>query len=292
MTVAARLFVVLTGLLAAGGAAAEEMTPDGAPADWPEPVMDQQIYYFLKTDRLEAQTNEGDGLFVWDAEGWVGGDYNKLWIKSEGEYLFEHNRLEAAEVQALYSRAITPFFDVQAGVRHDFKPDPSRTFGVLGIEGLAPYWFEIDAAGFVSDDGDVSARLEAEYDFLFTQRLILQPRVELNFAVQDVKKLGIGSGLSTAELGLRLRYEFVRQVAPYIGVSWTRLVGQDRGLRARRGRAGEQRLLRRRRPAVVLGRRRCPCSFGSSRLWHFYGEAAKTAGEGLSGFPDGAARRL
>lgn len=227
MTRPARLMVVLVGLLAAGGAAAaEETTPDGAPADWPEPVMDSQTYVFFKTDRLEVQTNEGDGLFVWDAEGWVGGDYNKLWIKTEGEYLFERERTAEAELQALYSRTITPFFNLQAGVRHDFKPDPSRTFGVLGIHGLAPYWFEVDAAGFVSDEADVSARLEAEYDFLFTQRLILQPRTELNFAVQDVKKLGIGSGLSTAELGLRLRYEIVRELAPYIGISWTRLVGK------------------------------------------------------------------
>lgn len=226
MTGAARMFLMLLGLLVAGSALAEETTPDGAPADWPEPVMDQQTYYFFRTDRLEVQTNEGDGVLVWDAEGWVGGDYNKLWIKSEGEYLFERDRTEEAELQALYSRAILPFFDVQAGVRHDFKPDPSRTFGVVGVQGLAPYWFEVDAAGFVSDDADVSARLEAEYEFLFTQQLILQPRTELNFAVQDVKKLGIGSGLSTAELGLRLRYEFVREVAPYIGVSWTRLVGK------------------------------------------------------------------
>ncbi len=226
MTGGARFLPVLMGLLVAGGAAAEETQPDGAPADWPEPVMDSQTFYFFKTDRLEYQTNEGDGLLVWDAEGWVGGDYNKLWIKSEGEYLFERERVEEAELQALYSRAIAPFFDVQAGVRHDFKPDPSRTFGVLGVQGLAPYWFEIDAAGFVSDEGDVSARLEAEYEFLFTQKLILQPRTELNFAVQDVKKLGVGSGLSTAELGLRLRYEIVREFAPYIGVSWTRLVGK------------------------------------------------------------------
>jgi len=221
-----RFFVVLLGLLMAGGAAAEETQPDGAPADWPEPVEDSQIHTFFRADRLEVQTNEGDGLLVWDAEGWVGGDYNKLWVKSEGEYLFERERTEEAELQALYSRTILPFFDVQAGVRHDFKPDPSRTFGVVGVQGLAPYWFEVDAAGFVSDEGDVSARVEAEYEFLFTQQLILQPRTELNFAVQDVKKLGIGSGLSTAELGLRLRYEFVREVAPYIGVSWTRLVGK------------------------------------------------------------------
>ncbi|RME61879.1 MAG: copper resistance protein B, partial [Alphaproteobacteria bacterium] len=115
--------------------------------------------------------------------------------------------------------------DLQAGVRHDFEPDPSRTFGVIGIQGLAPYWFEIDAAAFISGDGDVSARIEAEYELLLTQRLILQPRVELNFAVQEVEELGIGSGLSIAEAGLRLRYEIDRQFAPYVGFSWNRKIG-------------------------------------------------------------------
>lgn len=222
----ARIFLVLMAVVVADAAVAEETQPDGAPADWPEPVEDSQIYTFFQADRLEYQTNEGDDLLVWDVQGWAGGDYNKLWIKSEGEFLLEREQFEEAELQALYSRTFSPFFNLQAGVRHDFEPDPSRTFGVIGVQGLAPQWFEIDAAGFVSDEGDVSARLEAEYDFLITQRLIVQPRTELNFAVQDVEKLGIGSGLSTAELGLRLRYEIRREFAPYIGVSWTRLVGE------------------------------------------------------------------
>ena len=97
---------------------------------------------------------------------------------------------------------------------------------MFGVQGLAPYWFEVDAAAFVSDDGDVSARLEAEYELFLTQKLILQPRAELDFAVQDVPELGIGSGLSTAEAGLRLRYEFRREFAPYIGVSWRRAFGE------------------------------------------------------------------
>ena len=185
----------------------------------------EPLQYLVLADRLEYQTNEGDSLFLWDAQGWIGGDYNKLWVKTEGEYLFGSDRFEEVETQALYSRAIGRYWDVQAGVRHDFKPDPSRTYGVIGLQGLAPYWFEVDSALFVSDKGDVTARIEAEYDLLFTQRLILQPRAELNFAFQDVDELGIGSGLSTAELGLRLRYEIRREIAPYIGVSWTRSVG-------------------------------------------------------------------
>ncbi|MCE2510562.1 MAG: copper resistance protein B [Alphaproteobacteria bacterium] len=181
--------------------------------------------WFLQAERLEYRSNEGSGLLFWDAEGWYGGDIHKLWVKTEGEYRFEADELEGAEVQVLYSRAIAPYFDLQAGLRYDFRPDPSKTYGVLGIEGLAPYWFEIDAAMFVSEDGDVSANLEAEYEILLTQRLILQPRIEFNFAVQDVREIGVGSGLSEVEAGLRLRYEIERKAAPYIGVSWNRKVG-------------------------------------------------------------------
>lgn len=178
-------------------------------------------------DRLEYQTNDGSGLLIWDAQAWYGGDYNKLWIKTAGEKRLDGDGgFEEAELQVLYSRAIHPFWDFQVGVRRDFTPDPSRTFGVIGIQGLAPYWFEVDAAVFVSDDGDVSARVEAEYDILLTQRLIVQPRTELNFAAQDVKKLDIGSGLTDATLGLRLRYEIKREFAPYIGVSWRHKVGK------------------------------------------------------------------
>lgn len=196
-----------------------------AVAGQPRAAEGDELYSLVLVDRLEYQTNEGDDLLLWDAQGWIGGDYNKFWLKTEGEYLFEGDSFEEAELQGLYSRAIVRYWDLQMGVRHDFEPDPSRTFGVLGVQGLAPYWFEVDAAAFVSEDGDVEARIEAEYDLLITQRLIAQPRAELNFAFQDIEELGIGSGLSTAELGLRLRYEIRREVAPYIGVSWTRAVG-------------------------------------------------------------------
>lgn len=185
-----------------------------------------QTNFFVLGDRLEYQTNEGSPLLLFDGQGWWGGDRNRLWVKTEIEYDFESDRFEEAELQALWSRPISRYFDFQAGVRHDFEPDPSRSFGVIGIQGLAPYWFEVDANLFVSGGGDVSARLEADYDLLLTQRLILQPRTELNFAVQSVDELGVGSGLSTAELGLRVRYEIRREFAPYIGVTWTRSVGE------------------------------------------------------------------
>lgn len=190
-----------------------------------EPVHDNYIRYFARVDRLEYQSNEGDAKYVWDVFGYAGGDYNKLWLKSEGEGLFEE-RLETAELQVLYSRAILPYWDVQAGVRHDFRPNPSRTYGVLGLEGLNAFWFEVETALFVSNEGDLSARLEAEFDQLITQRLILQPRLELNLQAQEVSELGLGAGLTDYEAGLRLRYEFAREFAPYIGVSWLQRVGE------------------------------------------------------------------
>ncbi len=132
---------------------------------------------------------------------------------------------EQAEIQALWSHAIDPWFNLQGGVRYDFRPDPERAHLVLGIEGLAPYWFEIDAAAFLSDKGDVTARLEVEYDQRLTQKLILQPRVEFDLSAQDAPEIGLGSGLSNAEAGLRLRYEFVPEFAPYIGVAYDRAFG-------------------------------------------------------------------
>lgn len=183
--------------------------------------------WFALLDRLEYQSNEGSGQLIWDGQGWYGGDYNKFWFKTEGERSLEGGGFGEVEVQGLYSRAIRPFWDVQVGVRQDIKPDnPSRTFGVIGIQGLAPYWFEVDAAAFISDDGDISARLELEYDLLLTQRLIMQPRFETNIAIQDVATLGVGSGVNDVELGLRLRYEIKREFAPYVGVNWSRKLGE------------------------------------------------------------------
>lgn len=181
--------------------------------------------YKVMIDQLEARIHDGRDGYLWDAQGWYGGDINKLWIKTEGEGRFGEKTAEA-EVQALWSHAITPWFDAQAGLRYDFQPDPERGHLVLGLQGLVPYLFEIDTAAFVSDDGDVSARLEAEYDLFITQRLITQPRAEINLAAQEVRDLSIGSGINDVELGLRLRYQFAREFAPYVGVQWERKLGE------------------------------------------------------------------
>ena len=180
---------------------------------------------YIEAERLEYRTGEGESGFLWDGQGWIGGDDHKVWLKTEGEIDFDGSSVEEAEVQLLYSRAISSFFDAQIGIRHDIKPNPSRTYAVVGLQGLTPYHFELDAATFISDKGDVSARIEAEYELLLTQRLIAQPRTELNIALQDTPSIDVGSGLSTVELGVRLRYEIKREIAPYIGVSWERSLG-------------------------------------------------------------------
>lgn len=186
-------------------------------------------------DVAEYRVQKGRDGFHWGAEGWFGGDINRFVVKSEGSITLGSG-VEDAEVQALYSRAIGPYFNLQAGVRHDIKPNPSRTYATIGFEGLAPYWLEVEGQLFLSDKGDVLARVGAYYDQRITQRWILQPSAELNFAAQDIPEQGIGSGLSTAELGLRLRYEVIREFAPYIGVAWERSVGDTARIARRSGR--------------------------------------------------------
>ena len=173
----------------------------------------------------EAQFGKGPTGFEWDAEGWYGGDINRLWVKSEGEGAFGQS-VEKAEVQALYSRAVGPYFNLQAGLRYDFKPNPSRVYTVAGFEGLAPSFFDVEGALFLSNKGELMARLEGTYDQRITQRLILQPRAELNFAAQSSREIGVGSGLSDAELGFRLRYDIRREFAPYVGVQYRRAFGR------------------------------------------------------------------
>ena len=182
--------------------------------------------YSIVFNLAEYRVQKGGDAYRWDGEGWFGGDIDRFVVKTEGEGAVRGG-VESAEVQALYSRAINPWFNLQAGVRHDFKPGPQRSYATIGFEGVMPYWFEVEGALFLSDKGDVLGRLEGYYDQRITQNLVLQPRVELNFAAQDVPAGGIGSGLSDAELGLRLRYEIKREFAPYIGVSWERKIGDS-----------------------------------------------------------------
>lgn len=177
----------------------------------------------LSTAELRPQ--DGDDAYAWEGEFWYGGDINRVVVKSQGEGEIGGD-LHGAEAQLLYSRAIGPYFDLQAGLRHDFEPGPSRSYATVGFEGVAPYWFEVEGAAFLSEKGDLSARLEGAYDLRLTQKLILEPRAELELAAQDVRELGVGSGLTSAELGLRLRYEFRREFGPYVGVSHERKFGR------------------------------------------------------------------
>ena len=185
-------------------------------------------------DALEATVRDAGSDYAWEAQGWYGGDVNKLWIKTEGEQSFGE-AAEEAEVQALWSRALTPWFDLQAGFRYDWRPEPERAHLALGIHGLMPYRFEVDAAMFLSEDGDLSVRLEAEYDLLLTQRLVLQPRGEVEGGFSDVPEVRVGSGFSRVELGLRLRYEAMPALAPYAGLEWERQLGQTADLARKAG---------------------------------------------------------
>ena len=189
-------------------------------------------------DQLEATSVDGEEGYAWDAQGWYGGDIHRFWWKSEGEGEFG-GALEEAELQALYSRAFTPYFDFQTGLRQTYRPEGDRTDLVVGVQGLAPYWFELDAAAFLSNKGELTARAEAEYDQRITQRLILQPRAEVNLSAEDIPELGIGAGLSTLQVGARLRYEIRREFAPYVGVEWTRSFGATRDFAEARGRSAE-----------------------------------------------------
>jgi copper resistance protein B len=189
--------------------------------------------YKLLVDQLEARVRSGrDGYFL-DAEGWYGGDIDKLWLKAEVEGDFGR-QAEKAEFQALWSHAIDPWFDLQAGLRLDAEPETRGHF-VFGLQGLAPFWIEVDAAAFLSDKGDLTARVEAEHDARITRTLVLQPRAELNVSLQDIPRRHLGSGLTTAELGLRLRYEIVPNFAPYVGVHYERAFGGTRKVLRREG---------------------------------------------------------
>lgn len=204
-------------------------------SDWPAPVHDDQRFTFLRAEQLEYRLRDtGQDVARWEAQGWHGGDYQRLWLKTEGEQSIEGTSEGEAEVQALYSRLIAPFWDFQVGARYDKRwgpgPDRDRWFGVVGVQGFSPYEFETELALFVSEDADVSARLTATTDFLITQRLILQPRFETEIAAQKVPEFQVGQGVNYADLGMRLRYEFKREFAPYVGVNWIRNLGETEDL--------------------------------------------------------------
>jgi Uncharacterized protein involved in copper resistance len=177
----------------------------------------------LLIDRLEAFHGRDANGQSWEAQCWYGSDSNKLWVRTEGER--SGGRLEDGDVEAFWSHAVATYWNSQLGVRQDFGEGPKRTWAAFGVQGLAPYWFELEATGYIGANGRTAARLRADYELLFTQRLILQPEAEVNLYGKDDPQRRIGSGVSDVQFGLRLRYEFHRQFAPYIGVNWIRRVG-------------------------------------------------------------------
>jgi copper resistance protein B len=185
-------------------------------------------------DRAETSFRDGNDGYLLDLQAWYGGDIDKLWLKSEIEGDWG-KKLEHAELQALWSHAIGPWFDLQAGGRFDAQPGPNRTHLALGIQGLAPYWWEVEGTIFLSNKGELTARAEAEYDLRITQKLILQPRGEIDLSAEDIHELGIGSGLSEASLGLRLRYQVSPLVGPYMGVEYEHAFGDTRDFRRAEG---------------------------------------------------------
>jgi len=183
-------------------------------------VHDAGVFTYVLFDRLEWQTGSGGTTFNWDTKGWIGGDVNRFWFRTEGEG--DTEALGDAEGHALYGRAISRWWDVVVGVRQDARPGPARTWAAVGIQGLAPYWFEVEATAYLGESGRTHLRLESEYELLLTNRLVLQPLLEADIYGKSDPERGLGAGLSSIEAGLRLRFEVRREFAPYVGVSWSR----------------------------------------------------------------------
>lgn len=189
------------------------------------PVMDDQIYAHVLLDQNEARIGAGQNGYRWAGQAWAGTDYNKIWVKSEG-FAPSKGGIEDGRDELLYSRSLGTYLDVQAGVRADWDSGPSRTWGALGVQGLAPFFFEYEATAYLSSGGHAALHLAASYDLLLTQRLILQPEVEMNLYSMADPARGVGAGLSDIDAGLRLRYEISRKFAPYIGITYTGRFGQ------------------------------------------------------------------
>ncbi len=216
-------------LTAADRAAA--VRPDGGHA-----APDNGIFHYVAVDRHEGGECDPGGL-AWEAHAWIGTDLDRLWLRSEGER--RGGRGERASFEALYGRAVAPWWDLLVGVRHDDAPGPARDFAAIGVAGVAPGKFDVAATAYLGTAGQAALRLEVSYDVLLTQRLVLQPLVEINAYRRDDVRRGIGSGLSTAEAGLRLRYDITRQFAPYVGWVRERAFGRTTVLRRADGEGGE-----------------------------------------------------
>jgi copper resistance protein B len=187
-------------------------------------VHDRGIHYFVLLDQLEWQAaGAGAGMNL-DSKGWVGRDRDRIWIRAEADR--EDGRVGEAQAHVLYGKQFSRWWDVVAGIRQDFRPGPAQTWAAVGIQGLAPYWFEIEATGYAGAGGRTHARIEVEYELLVTNRLIVQPLLEVEVFGKSDPERGVGAGLSTTEAGFRVRYEWRREVAPYAGVVWANKWGK------------------------------------------------------------------
>ena len=186
---------------------------------------DQALHSFVLLDRLEWQAADaGDGLSL-EAEGWIGGDRNRFWFRAEGDR--EHGAVGEAGLHALYGRQISRWWDVVGGIRQDVRPGPAQTWAAVGIQGLSPYWFELQATGYVGAGGRTQLRFHLEYDLLLTNRLVFQPLVETELSGKSDPERGLEAGLSSTEAGFRLRYELRREFAQYVGIVWKHTKGDD-----------------------------------------------------------------
>ncbi len=183
-------------------------------------MADDAVHVNVLLDRLEQfHSTRGNGQAV-DAQAWAGGDSDKLWLKVDGERA--GGKLGATRTEALWNHAIATYWGLQAGARHDFGDGPGRNWASFGFQGLAPYWFDVQATAYVGEGGRTALRFEGEYDLRITQRLVLQPDVKVSLYGKNDPERDIGAGLSDIDAGLRLRYEFSRKFAPYVGVVWNR----------------------------------------------------------------------
>lgn len=205
-------------------------------------MADEHSFSALRIDRLERVYGRDDNATAYDAQAWFGGTYDRLLLKVEGER--SRDTLQEARTELLWSHALAPFWDRQLGLRHDSGTGADREWLAVGLQGLAPYWFEVDATAYLGSSGRSALRLSSEYELLLTQRAILQPHIELNLYGKEDQARELGSGLAEGSIGMRLRYEFSRQIAPYLGVEWTGKFGETADLaRADGGRTADWHLV-------------------------------------------------
>jgi copper resistance protein B len=211
-----------------------------APDSWPDPIKDNAVYSFTLFELFEYRVSDtGRDQIGWDTQGWIGNDDHKFWWKAEGDAILDGADEGDADLQALYAKPISAFWYLQAGLRYEQSWEPGSTderfSAALGVQGFAPYKFDVEPTVYLTDDGDVLAQFTASYDLYLTQRIVLQPRVEINASAQDVPESGLGTGINNIDLDLRLRYEIQREFAPYVGIRYGRLTGGTAGIARRSG---------------------------------------------------------